>query len=105
MKGAFSDECATSYYPKLTQFSILKNGIYKFVTPLDLAQLNKHSECVRYLQDHGAFRGYEIVRFAARKIQWWWRSHRVPKLILEPIEEYDDDSLEGTTPEIRERFV
>ncbi|CAB4008194.1 ankyrin repeat domain-containing 12 [Paramuricea clavata] len=77
-----------------------KNEIYKFLTPLDLAKLNKHSECVEYLEDNGGFRGDEITKLACRKIQRWWRRHRAPKTTLDPVEEYHNDCLkksEGAT--------
>lgn len=84
-------------------FFILKNGLYKFLTPLDLAHLNKHSQCVNYLQINGGTRGDHIVHVASKKIQGWWRRHRPPKMILNPSKEYN--TKETPVLEITKRFV
>ena len=83
---------------------VLKNGRYKFLTPLDVAELNNHSDCVGFLKANGSSRGSQIVKFACRKIQRWWRINRPCKTILESIKECSH-SLEETKTTNPKRFV
>ncbi|XP_028417540.1 ankyrin repeat, PH and SEC7 domain containing protein secG-like isoform X2 [Dendronephthya gigantea] len=71
-----------------------KNGLYKFLTPLDLARMNKHAECVNYLQINGGRSGERMTTAASRKIQRWWKARRPPKIALGSNREYAEECSE-----------